>query len=185
MILRYAITDPAYYTSDPAELRRRVRTMLAQHGAHMVCLRDKECHDYHLLAEAFLSLKPEFPGTKFLLHTDFALAERLEADGVHLPSGRIDDVTEVKKRGLWCIVSTHTPEEITLCEKKGADAVTYSPIFATPGKGEPKGLEKLKEIKDKISLKLFALGGIVSIEQVKAVERAGADGFASIRYFVE
>lgn len=67
----------------------------------------------------------------------------------------------------------------------GADYITYSPIFSTPNKGEPVGLEKLKEINDKININCFALGEIVSDEQILACEKTGIYGFASIRYFIK
>ncbi|BDY12080.1 thiamine phosphate synthase [Hydrogenimonas cancrithermarum] len=184
-MLRYAITDPSYYSSDPLFFSRFLERILRFHAIDMVVLRDKQTSDYETLARSFLSLKPHFPETKFLLHSDECLAASLGADGIHLPSNAFGRISHAKSLGLWTIVSTHTLDEAVEAEQEGADAVTFSPIFPTPGKGEPKGLEKLKEIKDKISIKLFALGGIVTDEQIGAVEGAGADGFASIRYFVE
>jgi len=90
-----------------------------------------------------------------------------------------------KNLNLFAVISCHSEKEILEAEKKGADAVTYSPIFNTPNKGEPKGLEDLNERVDKISLPIIALGGITTPEQVKAVEKSGAYGFASIRYFID
>jgi thiamine-phosphate pyrophosphorylase len=149
----------------------------------MICLRDKSGADYPDLAENFCRLQSEFPGTRFLLHTDWRLARDLGAYGVHLPGNAFDAIAPAKAAGLWTVVSTHSEEEIREAKRLGADAVTFSPIFETPGKGAPRGLEKLKEIKDRISITLIALGGIVTPEQIDAVKRAGADGFASIRLF--
>ena len=86
--------------------------------------------------------------------------------------------------GLYVIISTHTHDEVEKAQKMGADAVTYSPIYESPDKGNPKGLEDLKLIVDKIRIPIFALGGIISQEQIYAVEASGAYGFASIRYFM-
>jgi thiamine-phosphate pyrophosphorylase len=119
-----------------------------------------------------------------LLHGDYALADELKADGVHLTSAQFEDIAEAKKRGLYVVISTHTYEEALKAQKLGADAITYSPIFASPNKGEPKGLEDLKEIVAKIRVPIFALGGITTEEQIKAVEECGVYGFASIRYFI-
>ena len=85
----------------------------------------------------------------------------------------------------FTIISCHSEKEILEAQKRGADAVTYSPIFSTPDKGEPKGLEDLNERVAKISLPIIALGGITTDEQVKAVEKSGCYGFASIRYFID
>ncbi|WP_456451835.1 thiamine phosphate synthase [Hydrogenimonas sp.] len=183
-MLRYAITDPAHYGRDPEDMARRVAEVLGRQRVDAICLRDKHADDYAALAQAFQDLAPRFPGTRFLLHTDWRLAATLGAHGVHLPANAYEEVPRAKAAGLWTVLSTHTLEEALRAQALGADAVTYSPIFETPGKGAPKGLEKLKEIKDKISITLIALGGIVTPDQIDAVERAGADGFASIRYFV-
>ncbi len=185
MILRYAITDPAYYGSDPFSLKSSADRILSNSKVDLICLRDKKNPDYKLLAKAFMDLKPMFPKTLFFLHSDIDAALELGADGIHLPSKMIEQIGRSCDAGLKVIVSTHSFKEIKRAEENGAYGVTYGPVFETPGKGEPKGLEKLKEITGKISINIFALGGIVSNEQIEAVERAGADGFASIRYFVE
>ena len=182
-MIRYAITDPHLYGRTPGEISAQVGRILEAGGVDMICLRDKSATDYEALARAFLALAPGFCETRFLLHTDAALAQRLGAFGVHLPSRALDAVAEAKSRGLWTVVSTHSLDEALRAQRLGADAVTFSPVFDSPGKGPAQGLEKLKEIKDKISIKLIALGGIVSRAQIEAVEAAGADGFASIRYF--
>ncbi len=182
-MLRYAITDPKYYGSDPASLKRSLERVLSSKPVDIVCLRDKETRDYESLAKAFLSMKRLYPKTHFFLHTQVDLARRLQADGVHLPSAMRKETIHARMAGLRVIVSTHSFKEAKESEAYGAWGVTYGPIFQTPGKGPPKGLEKLKEITGKISINLFALGGIVTPEHVDAVERSGADGFASIRYF--
>ncbi|MEJ5168255.1 MAG: thiamine phosphate synthase, partial [Arcobacteraceae bacterium] len=67
----------------------------------------------------------------------------------------------------------------------GADAVTYSPVFDTPDKGKPIGLEALDMAKNEVAaIMIFALGGIVTKEQIDSIKQTKADGFASIRYFV-
>lgn len=119
--------------------------------------------------------------SKKLLHGDVDLAIKLGAYGVHLSSLQFNDISKAKEAGLYVIASTHSYEEAILA--KEADAITYSPIFDSPNKGKPKGLADLKEIKGKIKTNIFALGGIVTKEQIKQVEDLGVYGFASIRYF--
>jgi len=102
---------------------------------------------------------------------------------VHLTSTQFDKIEYAKSLGLEVIVSTHTHDEVLQAQDLGADAVTYSPIFSSPGKGEPKGVEDLKELLNKCSVKVFALGGIVDEKQVSEIEKTQAYGFASIRYF--
>jgi thiamine-phosphate pyrophosphorylase len=66
-----------------------------------------------------------------------------------------------------------------------ADYATYSPIFETPAKGEPKGVEGLKKAMQEVDIKIFALGGIITQQHVAQLETAKPYGFASIRYFYE
>lgn len=61
--------------------------------------------------------------------------------------------------------------------------MTYSPIFASPNKGETKGMDDLNELLDKCEIKAFALGGIVEEEQMVQIAKTKSYGFASIRYF--
>ena len=181
----YLITDRRYYTDTPAVFRANVHAALAKHLPAFALYREPHNPDYAVLAEHFLETCARFPDTKGLLHRDIALAVKLGAFGVHLTSKQPDEIASAKAAGLFTVVSTHTLEEIRHAETEGADAVTYSPIFETPGKGVPKGLEDLNETAGKINLPVIALGGIVTPAQVDAVKAAGAAGFASIRYFFE
>ena len=93
-------------------------------------------------------------------------------------------IKEAKNQNLFTIISTHTFKEIEKAQKFGADAVTFSPIFYTPNKGKPKGVKELKKaITTFPDIKIIALGGIVSDKEVLQIQRTGAYGFASIRYF--
>ncbi len=180
----YLITDRRYYTDTPAVFRKNVHAAFVRHLPEYALYREPHNPDYALMAEHFLETCAQFPDIRGLLHRDIDLAKRLNAYGVHLTSRQIGETAEAKAAGLFTVVSTHTPEEIERAKALGADAVTYSPVFETPGKGAPKGLEDLKEIAGRIDLPVIALGGIVGPEQVEAVKAAGAAGFASIRYFV-
>jgi thiamine-phosphate pyrophosphorylase len=182
---KYCITDPSFYTSNPTQFVQKLLHVRTLHEMDFICLRDKVTQNYALLAEAFLATRPLFENTKLYLHTDFVLASKLGCDGVHLPSFMEDKIAEAKLLNLKVVFSAHSLEEALRAQNLGADAITLSPVFFTPNKGEPLGLEKLKEINDKISIKCFALGGIINDKQVRACEEVGVYGFASIRYFVE
>ena len=62
--------------------------------------------------------------------------------------------------------------------------MTYSPIFKTPQKGKPKGIEDLTKIVETYDAFIFALGGIINDKQIKKIKTSKCYGFASIRYFV-
>lgn len=185
MIKSYLITDPSFYTSHPYTLVQKLLHVKEKYQPNYICLRDKHTLDYATLAHALLDAGIQDVQTKLYLHTDFNLAHELGCDGVHLPSHALSKIATAKALGLEVIASTHSLHEIEEAEKQGVDAVTFSPIFATPNKGKPLGLEKLKEINDKIRVKCFALGGIINEEQVKACESVGVYGFASIRFFID
>lgn len=181
----YLITDPLYYRSTPEGLYADVQSSISRHAPDLLLYRDKGNPEYVLSAESFVEVCSKHETVKAMLHGDVALSYRLQAYGVHLTSQQLGEIKEAKALGLYVIASTHSMQEITLAIENGADAVTYSPIFSTPNKGEPKGLEDLKEIVGRIQINIFALGGITTHKQVKQVEATGAYGFASIRYFIE
>ena len=178
MIKSYLITDPSLFGDTPEKLKNKLSDSLNKYRPDFVCLRDKSSPCYVELAKVFLGLKGSH---KALLHGDVDLALSLGAFGVHLSSTQFDEIDRAKEAGLYVIASTHSYEEALQASE--ADAITYSPIFASPNKGKPKGLEDLKEITGKIETKIFALGGIITQEQINQVEACGAYGFASIRYF--
>ncbi|MFT7860203.1 MAG: thiamine phosphate synthase [Sulfurimonas sp.] len=145
--------------------------------------RDKSNSEYKKGAIRFLELCRAAENTKTFLHQDYLLAKELGADGVHLTSTQFDRIEKAKSLGLEVTISTHTHEEVKKAQDLGADYVTYSPIFASPNKGKPKGIEDLQALVKKADIKVIALGGIVTKEHIKQVENANAYAFASIRYF--
>lgn len=180
----YLITDPFFYGDDALTICDRLPNVLKKHSIDFFCFRDKTTSIYPCLSEIVIQTVREHSDAKILLHGDYELAHRLGANGVHLASTQFESIQEAKELGLYVIISTHTHEEVEKAQKFGADAVTYSPIFFSPNKGNPKGLVDLKAIVDKIRIPIFALGGILSQEQINEVEATEAYGFASIRYFV-
>lgn len=180
----YLITDPSFYGSSRDALESSLTAVFSQTIPDFALFRDKQTADYPALAQSFIRVCRSHGISKVLLHGDYALASALGADGVHLTSKQFDEIGEAKNLGLYVVISTHTHAEALKAQESGADAITYSPIFLSPNKGDPKGLEDLKEIVDKIRVPIFALGGITTQEQINSVSTAGAYGFASIRYFI-
>jgi thiamine-phosphate pyrophosphorylase len=183
-VKHYLITDPAFYGSTPDALESALDVIYSHTLPDFALFRDKQTTHYRDLAETFIAVSRSYGIFRVLLHGDCTLAHELKADGVHLTSTQFHEITEAKKLGLYVVISTHTHDEALKAQELGADAITYSPIFPSPNKGEPKGLEDLKEIVDKIRIPIFALGGITACEQTNAVSTTGAYGFASIRYFI-
>ena len=78
--------------------------------------------------------------------------------------------------------STHSVQEAKDAEVRGADFITYGPIYETPSKaqyGSPVGKHSIKEAKYSIDIPVFAIGGITS-GNVMQVIAAGADGVSMI-----
>ena len=180
---KYLITSREFYTDSPAVFRKILHERLVKHLPDFALYRDKSNPRYKELASHFVQTCSQFENVKSFIHADADLAKSLNATGVHLTSTQFEQIEYAKSLNLEVAVSAHTHEEVLNAEEKGADYATYSPIFASPNKGEPKGVEDLKDLLAKTDMKVFALGGIVSEEQVDFVERSGVYGFASIRYF--
>jgi len=150
--------------------------------ADFVLFRDKITSTYTKDAKEFIENSKDY-NFKKIIHQNIELANTLNADGVHLTSNQFLDIPKAKELSLLTIISTHSIEEIKKAQQLGADIVTFSPIFATPNKGKPKGIAKLKEAIDCCDIKVIALGGIVTKEQIEQITKTNAYGFASIRYF--
>ncbi len=172
----------SYFISSSKHLAN-LEHILQKYSPDFVSFRDKECTDFKQKAKEFLAVAKKFFQGEIFLHHDFVLANELGFNGVHLSSKGFSEIIKAKELGLRVFISTHTKEEALLAKKLGADAITFSPIFHSPNKGEPKGVEALEELIKECDIKVFALGGIISVEQVANVSKSGAFGFASIRYF--
>ncbi len=182
---KYLITSRQYYSDTPAVFRKILHESLKNHLPDFALYRDKHNPSYKLQAEHFVETCMQFESIKAFLHQDAKLARSLGANGVHLTSKQFDEIKKAKNLGLEVCISTHTIDELKMAKELCADYATFSPIFDTPGKGEAKGVEALKEAVESVDIKIFALGGIVSDEQVHKLHAANPYGFASIRYFYD
>jgi thiamine-phosphate pyrophosphorylase len=181
-MIAYAITDPSTLHFDhrfSSDLQRITQK------ADWLLYRDKENPNYRNNARRVAKAVEKIPDLKLFIHDDYLLAAELKTAGVHFSARGIKDLLKAKEEGLFVIASTHSIEEAAALAKKGVDAVTLSPVFPTPGKGSPLGLEYLREATRKLSVPLIALGGISDNEKVEQVNFPGVAGFASIRYFGE
>lgn len=182
---KYLITDPQYYTNDIKIFKKTLIKTLTKHKIDIACFRDKESKNFEELAKIFIEICKKFNVKEILLNSNYLLAKKLGATGVHLNSKQFDKIKEAKEANLFTIISCHTFLEIEKAIEQKADAITFSPIFNTPNKGEPKGIEKLEEATNLYkNINIIALGGIVSEEQISKIENTKAYGFASIRYFI-
>lgn len=183
--ISYLITDPKYYSSNPIKLKKKILTASSRKKVNFVCYRDKSSKNFKQLAVNFLKISKKINFSKILLNSDIDLAYRLKYDGVHLPSNKLNEIKRAKKKRLFVIASTHNFYELNLAIKNGADMVVFSPVFYTPNKGEPKGLNTLRKAVFHSNIPVIALGGIINRYQIHKVKIKKASGFSSIRYFIK
>lgn len=124
-------------------------------------------------------------GVALLINDRLDLAIALAAEGVHLGrrSVTIADARALLGSSAWISVACHTVDDVIRAATEGASAVTLSPIFASPGKGTPLGIEALEAARSALGsgpIALYALGG-VDLETAPSCFEAGATGVAAIR----
>jgi len=98
----------------------------------------------------------------------------------------VDDIRAIAGRRLRIGASVHSLQDAVDAELKGADWVTYGPVYETPSKrpyGPPQGLERLAEVARGLRIPVIAIGGITP-ERVKEVREAGARGVAAISFIL-
>jgi thiamine-phosphate pyrophosphorylase len=154
-------------------------------GVGVIQLREKDLSVRELfdMAVWMRELTGEY-GARLFINDRVDVALSVGADGVHLGRDSIPAYAVRKISGdkLTVGVSAHNIEEAIGAEKDGADFITLGPVYETPSKlkyGKPIGIDILREVKSRVSIPVFAIGGI-KLERVKEVMDAGADGIAMI-----
>jgi len=179
----YLITDrnvlaPAY--SLPAAVEDALKG-----GVKAVQLREKDLGTRDLLDMAYrLKELTVRYGAKLFINDRVDIALAVDADGVHLGGSGMPASAARKAAGEGMLigVSVHGITEAEKAVEEGADFITLGPIFETPSKmkyGNPLGTELLREVRAKIPVPVFAIGGIRK-ERVESVLEAGASGIALI-----
>lgn len=111
---------------------------------------------------------------KILVNSRADVAFASGADGVHLPA----DAPRETPPGLLIVRSCHTLDEVRNATTK---IVTFGPIFDSPAKGTPVGVQALREA-CRLGKVVYALGG-VNWDNAAECMNAGAEGVAGIRLF--
>lgn len=182
---KYLITDPKYYTTTPKPFGEALNRSLIKYTPDFVCFRDKTDGNKKELLGAFASTLKD-KELKALVNGSLESALKYGLDGVHLQSSQQALIQKAKAVELLVIVSCHSAKEAVSAFEKGADFVTLSPVFDTPYKGAPLGIEAFSDILAHTDrTRVFALGGIDDEYKAAQVEKLGVFGFASIRYFTK
>jgi thiamine-phosphate pyrophosphorylase len=154
-------------------------------GVKAIQLREKDLsgRDLFSLAEKLSNLCQSYRSALFINERiDIALA--VDAAGVQLGNGSVPVPIARKLLGAHKMIgsSSHSLEEAMEAQEGGADFVLFGPVYLTPSKtayGAPQGLNRLKEIVEKISLPVYAIGG-VKLDYIPDLRRVGVVGIALI-----
>jgi len=178
-----------YLITDRRQTRGRALLAVVEQalngGAKAIQLREKDLGGrelYELAARLKALCCLHRAGLFINERVDVALA--VDADGVQLGSGAIpvDAARALLGERKLIGASIHSTAEALAAERAGADFVLFGPVYFTPSKaafGKPQGLRLLQEAVEKISLPVYAIGGVTS-ENVAAVKKTGARGVAVI-----
>ena len=181
----YLITDPKYYTNNTNQFKKNLTKALEKNKVDIACFRDKQSSNIEELASIFIEVCKSFKIEKILINSNLTLARDLKATGIHLNSKQFNKIKEAKNLGLFVIISCHNKEDIEKAKDLNVDAISYSPVFRTPNKGEPLGIKKFEEVVNLYKdMNIIALGGIINDKEIAQIKKTKAYAFASIRYFI-
>jgi thiamine-phosphate pyrophosphorylase len=154
-------------------------------GIQAVQLREKDLDGAELfrLAEA-LKKSCARHRARLLINDRIDIALAVDADGVQLGAASmpIGAARELLGGDKLIGASIHSLQEAQQAVRDGADFVLFGPVYFTPSKavyGAPQGIARLKEVVEKISIPVYAIGGITggNVEEIKNI---GARGVALI-----
>lgn len=179
----YLITDRKLFSDEEMMLRGIEQALMG--GVKAVQLREKDMTTRDLLAMAYrMRDLTKKHNARLFINDRVDIAMAVEADGVHLGGSGIPTGAARKAAGQQMLIgrSTHGIDEAVAADKDGADFITFGPVFETPSKrqyGEPLGLAMLKRAAGRVSLPVFAIGGIKQ-QTIRDIMAAGAYGIALI-----
>lgn len=166
-------------------------------GVRAVQLREKDLSEPDLIGAATRLASVMRPrGAKLFVNvspfvdrdTAAILAASPGVDGFHVPD---DASLLVEFRELFPKLlvgaSTHAPDGVRNAAAKGADFVTFGPVYDTPSKrssGRAQGIAALQAACEAATIPVFAIGGVTA-ERARECLDAGAHGVAVVGAVME
>ena len=150
-------------------------------GVSLIQVREKKLPT-RLLSDLVSEIKSVARSVNVVVNDRVDVAVAAGAEGVHLAETSLP-VAVVRRSfgGILIGASVHSLSAAEAAVRDGADYVLFGPIFDTPGKGAPVGIETLAEVCRRVQgFPVIALGGIDETNCQEVVE-AGAAGIAAIR----
>lgn len=177
----YAVTDRAW--TKEKSLASQVKEAL-DGGVTCLQLREKTLDDDTFLNEALeigkLCREYKIP---FIINDNVDIAEKSDADGIHVGQDDMDVLSVRKRLGEDKIigVSVQNPEQAVIAEKNGADYLGVGAVFPTSTKDDAYSVSynTLKEICNRVSIPVVAIGGITK-DNVMKLKGSGVDGIAVV-----
>lgn len=117
---------------------------------------------------------------KIIINDRLDVANSFNVKGIQLGSNSVSiETVRQTKSALQIGCSVHSSTEAKIKEIEGADYLLYGHVFSTASKPglPPRGLTKLKDTVDNVSIPVIAIGGITPAN-VKYVKECGAKGIA-------
>jgi 8-oxo-dGTP diphosphatase len=176
----YLITGPFF---DEIDFLHKLHLALEK-GVRLVQLRAK-----HLDNDAFMSLAKSAckachaHEARILLNAAPDMVERVGADGVHLTSARL---LELSTRPLGpdklVAASVHDQEQLEQAKKLSVDFSVISPVLPTPSHPgvETLGWQGFQQLTEQATHPVYALGGM-QVQDLPTVWQYGGQGIAAIR----
>lgn len=183
----YFITSPSLYENNSVlGFSENLKNISSSYHIDKACFRDTMIFSNDLIdifakwckknkIQSFINLKNT--------ETSIELAKIYNIQGIHIKGTNLHTIKKALDEKLSVFYSSHCANEAQKAIDAGVNFITLSPIFNTPNKGKPLGIEYLQGLSPIIKNSLFALGGIICQDQVSQIESTGVKGFASIRYF--
>jgi len=186
--LIYLITDGETTAENFTEKKRKILKLIetaVETKISLIQIREKQLPArlvFEIVSEA-VKLTRDTP-TKILINDRADIALAANADGVHLTSRSVS--AEIIRRNVpkdFIIgVSAHSIGEAETAKRQAANFVVFSSIYPSPGKVKPHGVEKLLAVCEQLKpFPVLALGGVDETNYAETL-RAGASGFAAIRF---
>lgn len=147
-------------------------------GIDAIIVREKDLSYSELLAYAKeINKITQANKVKLIINNNIEVANEICADGFHMSYSRFVN----EKIGFEGVkgVSIHSIEEGIIAQELGADYVLAGHIFPTECKKdlEPRGIEFIKELKERLIIPVIALGGITP-ENIMQLKGIGCNNYA-------
>lgn len=171
-----------FFLTDPERTPDPVASARALPRGCGVILRHYDAPKRDMLAQTLARICRQRNLT-FLVGADSALAQKVDADGVHLPEALIGRVADIKRHHpRWIVTAAaHSHAALDQAAHNRADAALLSPVFSTASHPKQPALGPLKfgALTRGARLPVYGLGGI-NVRNIARLRGCGLAGIAAI-----